>query len=1211
MVSNRTVRVESKAGGCPHDLAAPRLGVASWDFGLSSLIVFAAILMTLAVTGPAAGVSLSSLSPLDQDGNGREDALDHWLQGHESWEDLRQRSAHGRNPDGAVFWPAEQVGDKALPTAGDWSAGAVRLICLGGDRGALAEAGDRAAKAGSFRVIHDLDHFGGVQVLSLDEDALRAFLERSVSGRLVLDREGRPALADSRWQVGADQAAAGPWQLGEDWSATVAILDSGCDTAHGDLGDYGGDNADGPAPAVGDDDDWYPASEGWPLFEGYRVVGWHDVTDDFPQSQGPWDYYYHGTALASVVAGSGSVDPALHGLNPGGRLTVVKFYDFDEVWHTWAGDFLAACAWTLENRDQYRVRCVLAAVNWEEDLGLSEAMDAFLDVGIVPVVAMGNFGSDPAGPGYPAILPRVLTVGSTDPDGAVSSFSGQGLSGQDKPDLVAPGGAVTAADNEPDDTYSTRQGTSLAAAHVAGAVFMLEEALQDNAIHLPNDAQAALTRMALLKGTAARVTPLVPAATSQDGPDLLRGWGGLRVDAALQAALVPLFPGADQLDTLSQDFQRPVIGRRLVLSPGIRYLVEAVPEAGLDIALSVVDPGQLADDPGGDLVLRSNVNEAGVSEFLYVHAQADSWVFLAVQEVEGAGQVTLRVREADTFAFPSSQVTLPGDLTGAANFGQLTPSSDRHLVIPSRVSVDHLARSINVFDTGGNLVTGWPVFFFPRVSAQGGISQPVVWNLDGSPGDEIAASSDYGSVYFLNRLGAWWREDLAFNVELTTLVGLERADGLRQVATLDEGGKLRAWSWGPQLELETSLGIGQPLDPAVGQLVAGAGDELVVAFRGGQVLVTDALGNIQPGWPVDLGVSLENRPVLCDLDEDGLHEIIIPDLDPAGGTIRVHVLRGDGQPGPGDGEQVAPPGGGRWFAVSDAAVVGRYGTGDLRVSFLGLVDNGLEGARNRWRAATCALTTQGSVWSELLAGLEVRATTAQGVLDLQHARLATPTAWDFLGGTGTEPAFMFDLRWSEILYGLTDIPGSSAGWLQPTMSGRPLAGTIPLRLGGAGGQALTVFSSVHVPLGEGISLRGQLVDDRMNLWPVSAGHSSSQPWFSERADQRNSGAYPLPQDMSPVVEAPSLPFSDLSVFPNPGRGRFRFSLGTQEGQDAFRIQVYDLRGRRIRDLNYDPAAKSWGWDGRDQQGRRVAAGTYFAVARQGHRQLSARFVLTR
>ena len=37
---------------------------------------------------------------------------------------------------------------------------------------------------------------------------------------------------------------------------------------------------DGPAPAVGDANDWYSAHENWPLFSGYKVVGWQDVTDE-------------------------------------------------------------------------------------------------------------------------------------------------------------------------------------------------------------------------------------------------------------------------------------------------------------------------------------------------------------------------------------------------------------------------------------------------------------------------------------------------------------------------------------------------------------------------------------------------------------------------------------------------------------------------------------------------------------------------------------------------------------------------------------------------------------------------------------------------------------------------------------------------------------------------------------------------------------------
>ena len=476
----------------------------------------------------------------------------------------------------------------------------MRLLCLGSSASGLGPATEAGSRAGQCRVLHSLDRFGGVTVLDLDEAGLRAFLTNRPFGRFMLDRDGVPALADSRGLAGAARVESGRWQLGDDWSTTVAILDSGCDTAHGDLGDFPDDDIDGPAPEVGDAGDWFPADNGWPLFEGYKVVGWHDVTDDFPLAVGPWDYHHHGTALASVVAGSGTIDHDYRGMAPGARLTVVKFYDFDETWHAWAGDFLAACAWTLDHREIYRIRTVLMAVNWDVDAGISAAMADFVSAGLLPVAAVGNHGVESVGPGFPASLPDVLTAGSVNESGALAAYSGRGLTTGAKPDLLAPGGGllisggrIQAADNEPDDTYSGRFGTSLAAAHVAGAVHLLDEALLENGIILPANRTSVLTRSALLKLTAAAVvqaenaggTGLEPM-TFPDGPDALRGWGLLRADAAVEAALLPLMPGQDQLDTLTIDWVKPVIARRLITTPQVRYLIEAVPSSNLDIIFS-------------------------------------------------------------------------------------------------------------------------------------------------------------------------------------------------------------------------------------------------------------------------------------------------------------------------------------------------------------------------------------------------------------------------------------------------------------------------------------------------------------------------------------------------------------------------------------------------------------------------------------------------
>ncbi len=1156
------------------------------------------------------------LTTLDADGNGREDILDRWLAGEVTWADLRLGSRHARQE---MFPPVTDGMHASLELLsapeGAWSTGLVRVLALGASPGVVASVAEEAAQAGQAKVLHDLDHFGGVQVVACDENALGVFLSREFRGQLLLDRDGLPSLTQSCPQIGATQLGTGHWQLGNDWSATVAILDSGCDTAHGDLGDFAQDNQDGPAPAVGDAADWYSATNGWPLFEGFKVVGWHDVSDDFPLAQGPWDYHYHGTALASVVAGSGSVDPSYAGVNPGGRLTVVKYYDFDGVWHAWAGDFLAACAWTLDNRETYRIRTALMAVNWEVDLGISQAMAAFVDVGILPVAAMGNFGDDPAGPGYPARLSDVLTAGSVDPDGAVSVFSGRGLAGQSKPDLLAPGGHVVTADNEPDDTYSMRQGTSLSAAHLAGAAYLLEEALVDNGMPLPRDRTGVQTRMALLRGATARVTEeaqpggMRTQLSVHDAPDQVRGWGLVRVDAAVGALFRVLQPGMDQSDTLSLADVRPTVTRRLLTNPGIRYLVEVVPQPGLDVALEVIDPRLMDDDPFGSLISRENSNGPGVSEFLYHHATADAWAFLVVRQVSGSGQVSLRLREADSFLESSVAVQLPGNLTGTPNSGRLGGSAGPNIVVASRVEVDNVARSVNVLDQTGVALPGWPVYVFPNPSAQGGLTQPVVWDLDGSPGDEIVLGSRFGSVYFFNRLGAWFREELGFNMPLTTAVGVEEVSGQRRILVIDEVGTLHGWSWGPVKQLEVSLGYPLPLDPAVGQLLPGTAEELVIAFEGGALLATDSQGNTLPGWPVDLGVPLTKPPVLCDLDRDGLHEVIVSSLDPATGRVLFHVRHGNGEPGPGDQMSLDSPIGGPWLQTSAPMVAGFYGGGDLRVSVMGLGSNGVTGVGAGWTLGRASLLTGGQVQVVDVPGFEVQATTSQGVLTLQQAIFPTPLAFDYLGGSGAEESMVFSIEWSELLYGLTAIDGAASGRFQPTRSGRPLESRVSLRQGGASGVSLASAGQVMVPLDTGIDL--QVLGTNNQLWinPVLAGYQASPGWRSARSDQRNSGAYPLAQELTAVPPLSSQ-VSRLTAYPNPGAGHFNFRLKGGDPQGA-EVRIYDLRGRQVQVLRQGAAKALPGWDGTDVRGRQVAAGTYLAVMKQGPQRFTTRLVVTR
>jgi hypothetical protein len=112
---------------------------------------------------------------------------------------------------------------------------------------------------------------------------------------------------------------------------------------------------------------------------------------------------------------------------------------------------------------------------------LRPAAQALRAAGIFAVVSAGNTGDAGCGTVRDplALYPEVLTVGSVDRRGRVSSFSSRGPvtadgSDRDKPDVVAPGEEVLSA--MPGGTYAKNDGTSMAGPHVAGVVALMWQA---------------------------------------------------------------------------------------------------------------------------------------------------------------------------------------------------------------------------------------------------------------------------------------------------------------------------------------------------------------------------------------------------------------------------------------------------------------------------------------------------------------------------------------------------------------------------------------------------------------------------------------------------------------------------------------------------------------------------------------------------------------
>jgi hypothetical protein len=100
---------------------------------------------------------------------------------------------------------------------------------------------------------------------------------------------------------------------------------------------------------------------------------------------------------------------------------------------------------------------------------------------------------------------------------------------------------------------------------------------------------------------------------------------------------------------------------------------------------------------------------------------------------------------------------------------------------------------------------------------------------------------------------------------------------------------------------------------------------------------------------------------------------------------------------------------------------------------------------------------------------------------------------------------------------------------------------------------------------------------------------------------------PLTASLVAVGDAPRLTMHTMLAVPNPANARVRFAFDGAARPGA-EIEVFSLSGRRMARSPMRPDG-SFEWDGRDGNGRRAAAGVYFARLTGEPRVRPARFTL--
>jgi len=371
--------------------------------------------------------------------------------------------------------------------------------------------------------------FWVVNAIAVESDADTLF---SIAGRPEVDivrpdrkreLDNKSQIPMNKFQIPNPKSQSGPPLLG------FGQWDWGFDSVEWNIARIGADKVwralgvDGKGVVVASMDtgvDWrHPALEA--RYRGYNPKG-------LPQHRGNWasttdeEYLYpgdgngHGTHTTGIMVGEGGI-----GVAPGAQWIAVKvFHDQGYTYDSWLH---AGFQWLLAPDGQPGLAPNVVNASWgtevSRDTTFQPDLAALRAAGIFTVLAAGNHGSKPGTIASPASLPGAFSVGAVDMDEDIANFSGRGPSpwGQVKPEVVAPGVGIRSSMHG--GSYTTWNGTSMAAPHVSGLAALL---LQVNPNLSVTETAQVITQTAISRGGTR--------------PNNIFGWG--RIDAYRAVASV-------------------------------------------------------------------------------------------------------------------------------------------------------------------------------------------------------------------------------------------------------------------------------------------------------------------------------------------------------------------------------------------------------------------------------------------------------------------------------------------------------------------------------------------------------------------------------------------------------------------------------------------------------------------------------------------------
>ena len=351
------------------------------------------------------------------------------------------------------------------------------------------------------------------------------------------------------------------------------------------------------------------------------------------------------------------------GVAPDSKLVGVKV--FDNTGFASSSMVYGGMDWVIANKDTYNITVASMSITLQNggvDSTFDLKADTMVENGIVTCVAAGNYFPDYT-IGSPGTAAYVITVGATNDQNGITSYSSNGQSskneyGLTKPDVAAPGGSggvgsriISVDSNDVDYEYSGQDdytpsdyqqmsGTSMSTPHVAGLASLIVEALsgwnwtKDEALKVKMI--VSMTAFEVQSGESTNVPPL-----NRGEKDDKEGYGRICADAAIEAVTITYELGKVASDTLGfGPSDKKVWARQVSLTGGTNYEFNLSVPSGADYDLYLYN-GE-PDSYGQPVILSKSVNAVSGAEEIIEYTPTESGTcYIVVKWVSGSGTFNL------------------------------------------------------------------------------------------------------------------------------------------------------------------------------------------------------------------------------------------------------------------------------------------------------------------------------------------------------------------------------------------------------------------------------------------------------------------------------------------------------------------------------------------------------------------------------------------